>query len=121
VSICHFSNRLEHEVTKGCIDNYMFLANHNHYNLNLIFSLSYDHYSEEGVVSIDDQDLITRELEGYRFSSKEAVMDEQIFFVDQHVSDLGFKDPVSALMESYISYHLKVSYFIYSSTLLGEY
>jgi hypothetical protein len=114
-----FSNHFEHEVTDDCIDNYMFLVDHNQYVLNIVLSLSYDHYSEEGVVATDDQDLITRELEGYQFSSKEAFMDE--VFMDQYVSDLGFKDPFAALMESYISDHLKISDFIYSSTLPGEY
>jgi hypothetical protein len=92
-----FSNHVEHTVTDDCIDNYMFLADHNQYALNPTLSLSCDHYSEEGVVATDDQDLIIRELEGYQFSRKEAFMDEQLFSVDQYVSDLGFKDLVAAL------------------------
>jgi hypothetical protein len=115
-----FSNYFEHEVIKDCIDNYMFLADHNQYDLKNSFPLSYDHYSEEGVVATDDEDLITRELEDYHFSSKDAVMDEQLFFVEKHVSDLGFKDPIAALMKSYISDHLKISDFI-SPEFTGKY
>ena len=48
------------------------------------------------------------------FASREA-------FIDQYVSDLGFKDPVASLMESYFSDHLKVSDFIYLPALLGDY
>jgi hypothetical protein len=45
-------------------------------------------------------------------------MDEA--FMDQYVSDLGFKDPVAALMESYGSEYVKISDFFYSSSLPGE-
>jgi len=44
----------------------------------------------------DDHELLTREQEGYLFASREAFMDEQLFCMDQHASDLGFKDPVAA-------------------------
>jgi hypothetical protein len=115
-----FSNHVEHTVIDDCIDNYIFLVDHNQCVSNISFPLSYDHYSEEGVVATDDQDLITTELEGYQFSSREAVMNEQLFSVDQHFSDLGFKDLVAALMESYISNHLKISDFI-SPAFTGEY
>jgi len=54
----------------------MFLYDHNQYALTLVLSSYYDHYSEERVVATNDQNLITRELEGYQFSSKEVVMDE---------------------------------------------
>jgi hypothetical protein len=46
-------------------------------------------------------------------------MDEA--FMDQHASDLGFKDPFAALLESYFSAHHKISGFISSPTLSGEY
>jgi hypothetical protein len=48
-------------------------------------------------------------------------MVKQVFSMDQHVSDLGFKDPVTALMELYISDHPKISDFFNSSTLPSEY
>jgi hypothetical protein len=70
---------------------------------------------------IDDQDLITIELEGHQFSNKEAVMVEQVFSMDQHVYDLGFKDPVATFMESYISENLKFSYFLSSQMFPGGY
>jgi hypothetical protein len=43
------------------------------------------------------------------------------FFLDQHVSDLGFKDPFAALLESYVSDFLKISDFIISPIFMGEY
>ena len=48
-------------------------------------------------------------------------MDEQLFFVDQHASDIGFKDPFAALLESYVSNFLKNSNCIISLILIGEY
>jgi hypothetical protein len=64
--------------------------------------------------------LLTREQEGYLFASREAFMDEELFFVDQHASDFGFKDLFAALLESYVSKFLKISYFIISPTFMGE-
>ena len=110
------SKHFDHEVTDDCIGNYMFLAEHNQYPLNHVLSSSCDRDFEERVGSTDDQDLITRELESHLFASKDAFMDEQLFYIDQP----GFKDPVAALMESYNLDHLKISDFT-SPTLLGEY
>jgi hypothetical protein len=70
------------------------------------------------MVATDDQDLITRELESHLFASREAFMDEAL--IDQYVSDLGFKDLVVALMESYGSEYVKISDLFYSSSLPGE-
>jgi hypothetical protein len=53
------------------------------------------------------------------FARREAFMDEA--FIDQYVFDLGFKDLVASLMESYFSDHLKVSDFIYLPVLSDEY
>jgi hypothetical protein len=72
---------------------------------------------KRGLLLQNDQDLITRELEGHLSSNKKVFMDES--FMDQHVSDFSFKDPFAALMESYVSDHLKISN--YSLTLPGEY
>jgi hypothetical protein len=41
--------------------------------------------------------------------------------VDQHASDLGFKDPFAALLESYVSDFMKISNCIISPILMGEY
>jgi hypothetical protein len=60
-----FSNHFDHEVTDDCIGNFMFLVDHNPYDVNPILSLSYEHHSEEMIVTTDDQDLITRELQGH--------------------------------------------------------
>jgi hypothetical protein len=53
--------------------------------------------------------------------AREAFMDEKLFYVDQHASDLGFKDPVAAYMESYVSDFLKISDCIISPIFMGEY
>ena len=65
--------------------------------------------------------MITIELEGHQSSNKEAVIVEQMFFVDQHVSYLCFKDSVAAFMESYIPKNPKISIFLNLSTISGEY
>ena len=41
--------------------------------------------------------------------------------MNQNVFDLGFRDPVAALMELYISDPLKISDFVYSSVFTSEY
>jgi len=48
-------------------------------------------------------------------------MDEKLFSMDQHASNLGFKDPIAAYMESYVSYFMKISDYIISSIFMGEY
>jgi hypothetical protein len=116
-----FANQVEPMITSDCIGNYTFLIDPNLYDVNLLLSSSCSHYYEEEVVVIDDQDLIIREQESNQPSSREAVMVEQEFFVDQHVSDLNFKDPVVAFMESYISENPKFSNFLSSHILPGEY
>jgi hypothetical protein len=97
----------------------MFLADKNQCDLNPVLSSSYDHYSEEGVVATKDQDLITRELEGCQFSSRETFIYEA--FMDHHATDLGFKDPFDALLESLFSSHQIISYYINSPTLPSEF
>jgi hypothetical protein len=51
----HFFNQFEHVVKDDCIDNYIFLADHNHNFLAPTIQLSCDHYSEEETVTLDDQ------------------------------------------------------------------
>jgi hypothetical protein len=51
-----FSNNFEDEIVDDCIDNYMFLVDHNQYDLNPVLSLSYEHHFEEMIVATDDQD-----------------------------------------------------------------
>jgi len=116
-----FANHVEHVITDDCIGNYIFLADHNSYYLNTALSSSYEHHFEERVVVTDDQDLITRELEGHQSSRKEVVMVEHLFFMDEHVFYFSFKDSFAALLEIYISDHLKILDFIYSPALSGEY
>jgi hypothetical protein len=78
-------------ITNDCIGNYMFLADHNPCHLNTALSSSFEHYSDEEILVIDDQDLISREQEDDQSSSRGTIMDDQEFFVDQHVSDLLFQ------------------------------
>jgi hypothetical protein len=42
-------------------------------------------------------------------------------FLNQHDCNLGFEDPMATLLESYHSDYLKLSYFIISLALVGEY
>jgi hypothetical protein len=39
-----FSNNFEDEIVDDCIDNYMFLVDHNPYDVNPVLSLSYEHH-----------------------------------------------------------------------------
>jgi hypothetical protein len=116
-----FSNHFDHEVIDDCIGNYMFLADNDQYDLNHVLSSSCDHHFEEKVVATNDQNLITRRLEGYQFSSKDVVMDEQFFSIDQDIFYLGLKDPFAALLGSYFSSYQNISYYIYSPSLTGEF
>ena len=65
-----FSDLCEHEVSDDHIDNCIFLPDHYQYDLNPVLSSFVDHYFEEKIVNIDDQNLITRKLEGYQFQTK---------------------------------------------------
>jgi hypothetical protein len=65
--------------------------------------------------------LVSREQEGHLFASRKEFMNEQLFSVDQHASNLVFKDPFAALLESYVSDFLKISNCIISPILMGEY
>jgi hypothetical protein len=116
-----FANKVEPMVTVDCIGNYMFLDDHNPCHLNTALSSS-EHYSEERQVAIfDDHKLLSRELGIHQSSSKKVVMVERVFSLDQHVYELGFKDPVATFMESYISENLKFSDFLNSQMFPGEY
>jgi hypothetical protein len=53
--------------------------------------------------------------------SLETIMVEQEFSIDQHFSNLGFKDPVAVFMELYFSEGLKVSDFFNSPMFSREY
>jgi hypothetical protein len=123
---CHaydqFSKHVEHIIIDDCIDDYMFLNDHYQCDLKPFVPLSCDHHAgNEETAIVDDQELISKEKEGYLFASREAFMDEQLFSVDQHASDIGFKDPFAALLESYVSNFLKISNFIISLIPMGEY
>jgi hypothetical protein len=62
-----FSKHVEHTITDDCIDNYIFISYYNQCVSNSASPLAYDHYFEEGIVAINDQEMIIRELEGYQF------------------------------------------------------
>jgi hypothetical protein len=117
----HLANPVKPMITSDCMGNYMFLPDHNFCHFNIALSSSSEHFPEEKVIMIDDQDLNLREQEGDQSSSIETIMAEQEFSVDQHFSDLGFKDPVAVFMELYFSESLKVSYFFSSPMFSGEY
>ena len=51
-------------ITDDCIGNYMFSTDLYSYDVNPILSSYCEHYSQKGILMIDDQDLIIREQEG---------------------------------------------------------
>jgi hypothetical protein len=108
-------------ITNDCIGNYMFLTDHYPCDLNTALSSSYDHDFEGKTTIFYDHKLLLREQESNQSSGREAIMVEKVFSMDQHVYDLGFKDSMAAFMESYISENLKISNFLKSSALTGEY
>ena len=60
---------------------------------------------------LDDQKMITKESKNHKYSRKEAVIEIKLFPEEKQVSNLSFKDPVAAFIESYFSEKLKVSDF----------
>jgi len=99
----------------------MFLAYHNYDSLNPSIQLSCDHSYEEETTIVDVQELVSKEQQGHLFACRKAFTNEQLFSVDQHASDLGFKDPFATLLESYVLDFIKISNCIISSILMGKY
>lgn len=116
-----FPNQFEPTVVDGCRDDHMFLADYNQDVLNPAIQLSYDHFYEEEVVILNDQELLMKEQGGHLFLSKGECMQRHSSFLNHHLSEYGFEDPVVALLESYLSDSLKNSVFIISPVLCGKY
>jgi hypothetical protein len=108
-------------ITHDCVDNYIFIVDQNLCYSNTALSSFSEHCSEEEVIVFDDQKAITKESESHKYSSKEAVIEIQLFPEEKQVSDLSFKDPVAAFIESYFSEKLKVSDFFSLHMLSGEF
>ena len=108
-------------ITYDCIGNYIFLAHHNLCHSNTALSLSSEHYSEEEVIVFDDHKLITKEQESHQSSGRKAVIEVQIFHEDQQISDISFKYPVAAYIESYISENMKNSDFLNLSVFPNDF
>jgi hypothetical protein len=81
----HFPNHFEHAVKDNCIDNYIFIADHNHNVLTPTIQLSYDHFSEEETVTLDDQELILKEQATHIFLSKRECVQWKSSFLNQQV------------------------------------
>ena len=56
-----FPNHFEHALKDDCIDNYIFLVDHNQDALNHVIQLSYDLFYEEENVILDDQEFLMKE------------------------------------------------------------
>ena len=69
-------------ITEDCIGNYMFLTDPYSYDFSTVLSSSSEHFSEEKVVMIDDQNLSSRKKEGCQSSSRGTVMVEQEAAID---------------------------------------
>jgi hypothetical protein len=116
-----FEIQVDPMITDDFMNNYIFSVDCYSHDLNIDVSSSSKHFSEEKIIMIDKKDLISREQKDEQSPSLETVMAEQEFFVDQHFSDIGFKDPMAVFMELYFSEGLKVSYFFSSPMFSGEY
>ena len=51
-------------ITDDCIGNYMFSTDFYSYDVNHVLSSNCEHYSQNEILMIDDQDLIIKEQEG---------------------------------------------------------
>ena len=47
-------------------------------------------------------------------------MYEQLSFLNQQVSNNGLEDPIASYMESYVSYCLKIPFFIIPQVFMGK-
>lgn len=94
-----FPNHFEHAVTYDCIDNYMFLANHSRNVLIHAMQSSYDHFYEDKILILDDQELISKEQPTQFFFIKMESLPGQLSFLNQHFSNHGYEDPTSILLE----------------------
>ena len=94
-------------ITDDCIGNYMFSTDLYSYHVNPVLSSYCEHYSQKGILMIDDQDLIIREQEGsdqlLSFHFDPTKVEQSTFNIDiskgkyeQHrkVFPVGFYDPV---------------------------
>jgi hypothetical protein len=123
-----FEIQVEPMITDDFMNNYIFPVDCYSHDLNIDVSSSSKHFSEEKIIMIDKQDLISREQKDDQFSSKGKVMEEheaainvQLFPEDQQVSDFCFKDPVAVFIECYISENLKASDFLNLSVFPSEF
>jgi hypothetical protein len=123
-----FVNQEEPMMTDDCIINYMFSAEPNPCDGNLVLLSSCQHHSDNEIVVFDDHELISRGQEDDQSSCRrtvmaeqEAVIDVQLFLEEQHVSYLLYKDPVAAFMELHFSEGSKVSDFFNSPMFSGKY
>ena len=108
-------------ITYDCIGNYIFLADHDLCHSNTSLSLTSEHYSEEEVIVFYDHKLITKEQESHQYSGRKAVIEVQLFHEYQQISDISFKDPVAAYIESYISENMKNSDFLILSVFPNDF
>jgi hypothetical protein len=107
-----FESQEEPMMTDDCIINYMFSAELNPCDGNLVLLSSCQHHSDNEMVAFVDHELISRGQEddqsscrGTVMAEQEAAIDVQLFLEEQHVSYLLFKDPVAAFMELHF-FHL---------------
>lgn len=116
-----FENQVEPMIIDDGIKKSIFYVDPYSYDSNITLSSSSEYFSEEKFIMIDDQDLILKEQKYDQSSGRETIINDQDFCIDQHVSDLCFKDPMAAFMECYISKNLKILDFLNSSPFRGKY
>jgi hypothetical protein len=79
-----------------------------------------NHFGEKEIVICDDQKFLLKDQGGYLFSSKGEDIHEQSMVLNHYECDLGFEDPVAALLESYLSDSFQFSDFIMSLAFDSE-
>jgi hypothetical protein len=122
-----FVSQEEPMMTDDCIINYMFSAEPNPCDGNLVLLSSCQHHSDNEIVDFDDHELISKGQEDNHsfcrrtvMAEQEATIDMQLFPETQHVPYFLFKDPVAVFMDLYSSENLKSSDFLSLQMFMGD-
>jgi hypothetical protein len=100
-----FPEHFEHVALADCIDNCMFLADHSYDVPNPAAPLYCDHSYEEETITVDDQELVSKEQGGHLLSNRENFIEEQPGLLKQPGFCRIIHDPVAIYMESYKLLH----------------
>jgi len=117
----HILSHLEQEVEDDCLSNFVIKADYSQISSNFVKQSSYEHFYEEEIVICDDQKFFLKDQGGSLFSRKREDILKQSRVLNQFDCDLGFEDPVAALLESYLLDSFQFSDFIILLAFVNKY